>query len=73
MCCVMLGRKLKDKNSRLTRWSMSLQLFKFEVTHRVGRDNSNADTLSRAAPTLFDAEEGGRDVKDSLITWTSVC
>ena len=65
--------QLKDKNSRLTQWSLSPQPFKFKVTHRVGTDNSNADTLSRAAPTLFDAGEGGRDVMDSLITWTSVC
>ena len=41
--------QLKDKNSRLTRWSLSLQPFNFEAAHRVGTDNSNADALSRAA------------------------
>ena len=41
--------KLKDKNSRLTHWSLSLQPYQFEVLHRVGTANGNADALSRAA------------------------
>ncbi len=41
--------QLKDKNSRLTRLSLSLQPYRFEVVHRKGVDNSNADALSRAA------------------------
>ena len=56
--------RLKDKNSRLTRWSLSLQPFDFAVVHRTGRANANADALSRAAPSVLDAIEGGRSVKD---------
>jgi len=39
--------KLKETNARLTRWSLYLQSFKFVVVHRAGRDNANADALSR--------------------------
>ena len=37
----------KDKNARLTRWSLALQPYTFTVQHRKGRDNANADALSR--------------------------
>ena len=40
-------QNVKDRNSRLTRWSLSLQPYRFRVEHRKGRDNANADTLSR--------------------------
>ena len=43
--------RLKDKNSRLTRWSLSLQPFDYSVVHKTGRANANADALSRAAPS----------------------
>ena len=32
---------------RLTRWSLALQPYTFEIQHRKGRDNANADALSR--------------------------
>ena len=37
----------KEKNPRLTRWSLILQPFNFTVEHRKGQANANADTLSR--------------------------
>ena len=43
--------RLKDKNSRLTRWSLALQPYEFRVVHRVGRANANADALSRTTPS----------------------
>lgn len=41
--------RLKENNARLTRWSLSLQPYIFTVEHRAGRDNANADGLSRGA------------------------
>ena len=39
--------RLKENNSRLTRWSLALQPYCFIVEHRKGKDNCNADGLSR--------------------------
>eukprot|EP00795_Rhopilema_esculentum_P006818 gene6818-12410_t len=39
--------QMKEKNSRLTRWSLALQMYNYKVEYRRGQDNSNADTLSR--------------------------
>ena len=53
--------RLKEKNSRLTRWSLALQAYTFEVEHRAGTANSNADALSRCATdkdTSVAGEEG---------------
>ena len=41
--------RLKETNGRLTRWSLSLQPYKFTVLHRPGKENANADGLSRGA------------------------
>ena len=41
--------RLKENNARLTRWSLSLQPYDFTVEHRAGRNNGNADGLSRGA------------------------
>ncbi|KAI2647466.1 Retrovirus-related Pol polyprotein from transposon 17.6 [Labeo rohita] len=37
----------KDTNARVTRWFLALQDFHFEVRHRAGAANVNADGLSR--------------------------
>ena len=41
--------RLKENNARLTRRSLSLQPYDLSVEHRAGRDNGNADGLSRGA------------------------
>ena len=40
--------KAKSSNSRLVRWSLSLQSFRFRVVHIAGADNVGADLLSRS-------------------------
>lgn len=39
--------RLKDSNNRLARWSLALQPYHFQVEHRAGSANANADALSR--------------------------
>ncbi|XP_073699461.1 uncharacterized protein [Garra rufa] len=40
--------RAKDTNARVTRWFLSLQDFHFDVRHRAGTSNTNADGLSRS-------------------------
>ncbi len=39
--------RAKDTNARVTRWFLALQDFHFDVRHRAGTANANADGLSR--------------------------
>ncbi|EEC06827.1 polyprotein of retroviral origin, putative, partial [Ixodes scapularis] len=39
---------VRDPNSRLARWNFLLQEHSFEIVHRAGKLNQNADALSRA-------------------------
>lgn len=41
--------RMKNDNARLTRWSLALQPYNFTVSYRAGKDNANADGLSRGA------------------------
>ena len=38
----------QSKNSRLIRWALRLEEFKFDITHRSGKKHQHADALSRA-------------------------
>lgn len=38
---------LKEPNSRLTRWRLKLSEYDFSVVYRKGKNNTNADALSR--------------------------
>ncbi len=40
--------RMKNTNPRLTRWSLQLQPYRFQLKYRKGSENSNADGLSRA-------------------------
>ena len=48
-CALQWLERLKENNSRLTRWSLYLQSFQFTVKHCAGKNNGNADALSHAA------------------------
>ena len=39
--------QMKDKNRKLFCWSLTLQSYEFDVVHRSGQLNKNADSLSR--------------------------
>ena len=43
--------KVRENNTKLSRWSLALQPFQFVVQHRPGKDNQNADSLSRSSTT----------------------
>ena len=50
---------MKKQSSLFTRWYQELAGFNFTVTHKKGKENSNADALSRSshmedAPALED-------------------
>lgn len=45
---------LKDPDSRLTRWTIKLSEYDFEVIHRPGKNNQNADALSRVTLAKVD-------------------
>ena len=45
--CLSWLMKMKDPTGRLARWSLQLQQYQFDIIHRAGRLNGNADALSR--------------------------
>lgn len=49
---------MKDHNSRVRRWYLSLQPYKFKVRHRPGRQNMVADYLSRYPGQYADERRG---------------
>lgn len=58
---------LRDPSGRLARWSVKLQQYSFDITHRGGKENVVPDALSRSVPTIDIvslAEEGLGEIKD---------
>lgn len=58
---------LKEPNSKLTRWRLRLQEYQFEVIYKNGKQNANADALSRIpVNALSDNDESMKvNVEDS--------
>lgn len=47
---------VRDPSSRLARWNLRMQEYEFEVQHKPGKTNANADALSRAVPVTVVTE-----------------
>ena len=41
--------KVRENNAKLSRWSLALQPFQSAVQHKPGKENQNADSLSRSS------------------------
>lgn len=54
---------LKDPNSKLTRWRLRLQDFDFEVIYKNGKQNTNADALSRIKVNALDSDDEGQSMQ----------
>lgn len=52
----------KEPNSKLTRWKLRLSEFNFEVIYKKGRQNTNADALSRIKLNVLDKDNISMDV-----------
>lgn len=48
---------LKDPNSKLTRWRLRLQDYDFEIIYKNGKQNTNADALSRIKLNALDSDD----------------
>uniref|UniRef100_A0A1X7T894 Reverse transcriptase domain-containing protein n=2 Tax=Amphimedon queenslandica TaxID=400682 RepID=A0A1X7T894_AMPQE len=54
--------KFKEKNARLTRWSLILQPYNFTIQHRKGVANANADALSRLERKSTSCQRGREEM-----------
>lgn len=54
---------LKDPNSKLTRWRLRLQDYNFEIIYKSGKQNTNADALSRIKVNALDSDDDGESMQ----------
>ncbi len=50
-------QRMKDTNSRITRWYLAMQPFRFSIQHVPGKENLTADYLSRCASDIPEGRE----------------
>lgn len=53
---------LKDPSSKLTRWRLRLQDYDFEIIYKNGKQNTNADALSRIKLNALDSDDDSMKV-----------
>ncbi|XP_073688694.1 von Willebrand factor A domain-containing protein 5A-like [Garra rufa] len=63
----------KDTNARLTCWFLSLQDFHFEVRHRAGAANANADGLSRMWTAFAEVSEKNSITQEKFLILKGSC
>ena len=61
-------QRMKNSNSRLTRWALAIQPFLFDIVHKPGLDNTNADGLSHQDwdEDIYIAPEGVGTERDNF-------
>src|SRR5271155_556085 len=63
---------LKAKNARLLRFSLLLQTYKFDIRHKKGKLNSNADSLSRRPYPDPGPEDPNDDTTDDDVYFSAI-
>lgn len=54
---------LKEPNSKLTRWRLRLQEYDFDIIYKKGKQNTNADALSRIKLNALDSDDDDTSMK----------
>ena len=64
--------RLKENNSRLSRWSLELQPYQYCVQYRTGKENGNADALSQyLVDATGESQEKGEGVSGKPVSATA--
>lgn len=65
--CTCQMHRIKDKHSRIARWSMLLSTYNFEIKFRSGKQHMNCDALSR-----FPIDKPGEEFEDMYLLWAPI-